>query len=332
VRKAFIAVALCGFLTCSPASAKTFVGVLWPMFGPLPAFGLAELVGELKMMPDVEVRTYLHQHWPALVEDLSRQPKGTRTMVVGYSLGANASVFVANKSKYIDVIIALQPTMLSWNPSVTGRVGRMVEFYNPNPWMTFGGMGSKKLIGPNIEYVANNDTHPGAQFNAQFRILVKSEVARLTTEGDNVEVARTEKPRSPVFAQKDNREVARAEASKAKPTAVAKLEVLTEGRKPARVAEGPKLERVAERPRLDRVADERTLERVAEGAKLERLALASPPPQKDWTAFLDNLSSAVDSGYLPATRRLTIADMKDYAQRTYTVSRASALMTARASD
>jgi hypothetical protein len=184
VKKRSIALALFASLVCSPVCAKTFVGVLWPMFGPLPAIGLVELVAELKMMPDVEVRTYLHQSWPSLVEDIDRQPSGTRTIVVGYSLGANSSVFVANKAKYVDEIIALQPSMLSWNPSVTGNVGRMIEIYNPNPWMTFGGMGSKKLIGRNIEYIANNDSHPGAQFNSQFRNLVETEVAKLSAEND----------------------------------------------------------------------------------------------------------------------------------------------------
>jgi len=182
MKRVSLALALCCSLFCSAASAKTFVAVLWPMFGPLPAIGLVELVAELKFMPDVEVRTYLHQEWPSLVGDIDRLPAGTRTVVVGYSLGANSSVFVANKSKYIDVIIALQPSMLSWNPNVTGRVGRMIEVYNPNPWMTFGGMGSKKLIGPNIEYIANNDSHPGAQFNSEFRNLVKSEISRVSAE------------------------------------------------------------------------------------------------------------------------------------------------------
>jgi len=182
MKRVSLALALCCSLFCSAASAKTFVAVLWPMFGPLPAIGLVELVAELKFMPDVEVRTYLHQEWPSLVEDIDRLAAGTRTVVVGYSLGANSSVFVANKSKYIDVIIALQPSMLSWNPNVTGRVGRMIEIYNPNSWMTFGGMGSKKLIGPNIEYIANNDSHPGAQFNSEFRNLVKSEISRVSAE------------------------------------------------------------------------------------------------------------------------------------------------------
>jgi hypothetical protein len=186
VKKRSIALALCCLLVCSPASAKTkpFVGVLWPMFGPFLAVGLVELVAELKMRPDIEVRTYLHQNWPALVEDLNHQPAGTRTLVVGYSLGANSTVFVSNKVDYIDSIIALQPSMLSWNPDLKGKVGRIVEIYNPKPEETLGGMGSKKLVGDNIEYIVNNDSHMGTQFGSDFRDLVKSEIARLSALDD----------------------------------------------------------------------------------------------------------------------------------------------------
>ncbi len=187
MKKRSIALALCCLLVCSPASAKTktFVGVLWPMFGPFLAVGLVELVAELKLMPDVEVRTYLHQNWPVLVDDLNHLPKGMPTLVVGYSLGANSTVFVANKVDHIDSIIALQPSMLSWNPDLTGKVGRIVEIYNPKPEMTLGGMGSKKLVGENIEYIANDDTHMGTQFSSDFRKLVKSEIARLSAEDDD---------------------------------------------------------------------------------------------------------------------------------------------------
>ena len=201
MKKLAIAFALCCSLTCSPVHAKTFVGVLWPMFGPLPAIGLVELVAELKLMPDVEVSTYLHQSWPTLVEDINRQAPGTHTVVVGYSLGANSSVFVANSAKYVDLVIALQPSMLSWNPPLSaGKVGRMIEIYNPNPWMTFGGMGSKKLIGENIEYIANYDSHPGAQFNSEFRSLVKSEIAKLTAD-DTVVAAQAAASRPNKVAQ-----------------------------------------------------------------------------------------------------------------------------------
>jgi hypothetical protein len=182
VKKRSIALALCCALVCSPAWATTFIGVLWPLFGPLAAPGLVEFVAELQSMPDVEVVTYWHTEWPTLVDDINHQPEGTRILVIGYSLGANNAVLVVNNTNYIDSIIALQPSIFASNTRVTGNVARIVEIYNPNPWMTFGGMGSLKLIGTDIEYIVNNDSHLKAPFNPEFRNLVKSEIARLSTE------------------------------------------------------------------------------------------------------------------------------------------------------
>ena len=292
MKKLAIAAALCGSLLSSPVEAKTFVGVLWPMFGPLPAVGLAELVAELKTMPDVEVRTYLHQSWPSLVEDIDRQPPGTHTVVVGYSLGANSSVSVANKAKYVDLIVALQPSMLSWNPPLTGKVGRMIEIYNPNPWMTFGGMGSKKLIGNNIEYITNNDSHPGAQFNSEFRNLVKSGIAKLTAE-DRLEIAQAALPRPLKLAQLDRSP--RRESADERPTL------------PPSDLAGHRQIAQSEMPKLPKPAEP---QRVAQ----------EPPKPMEWVAFLDSLSGSVDSGDLSVARELTPAAMIDYARRTYGVS------------
>ena len=281
MKKLFLSLVFWGSVLSTPVFAKTFVGVLWPMFGPLPAIGLVELVAELKLMPDVEVSTYLHQNWPALVEDLERQPPGTRTVVVGYSLGANSSVFVANQAKYIDVIIALQPSMLSWNPEVTGQVGRMIEVYNPNPSMTFGGMGSKKLIGPNIEYIANNDSHPGAQFSSEFRNLVKSEIARVSAEP-------------------------------AVETAQAPLQAPLPVPRPANI---PSLTKLAALKRQSSSREPSDEQRRGSG------------PQSEYaTAFLDRLTSSVDSGNLFAQRQLTVTDMTDYATRNYRNARTAELL------
>jgi hypothetical protein len=318
VKKLAIAIVLCCSSICSPVHAKTFVGVLWPMFGPLPAIGLVELVAELKMMPDVEVTTYLHQSWPALVEDIDHQPQGTHTVVIGYSLGANSSVFVANKAKQVDLIIALQPSMLSWNPPVTGKVGRMIEIYNPNPWMTFGGMGSKKLIGENIEYIANYDSHPGAQFNSEFRGLVKSEIAKFTTDGP--------------------RETTQAAISG--PNKLAQLPQ-SPNLKPAeeRLTHQHQQRDLATKDHIQIAQTE--MPKGPKRTKPEHVTEESPKQQqRQLTAFLDGLSSSVNSGNLFDQRRLTIADMKDYvqrrlsiadmkdyAERTYQGSRTAELMT-----
>jgi len=318
MKKLLVALVLWGCALCTPAFAKTFVGVLWPMFGPLPAIGLVELVAELKMMPDVEVETYLHQNWPSLVADLERQPPGTRTVVVGYSLGANSTVFVANKMKYIDSIVALQPSMLSWNPAVTGKVGRMIEVYNPNPWETLGGMGSKKLIGPNIEYVANNDSHPGAQFSSEFRNLVKSEIARVSADSAIV-TAQVQVPAAPTLAYAETKAPAAAVTAQVRaPTtpAPAIAQAPLPAPRPANIAGPTKLAAVKQQPPSQAPSRERSHE-PSDGIKLEP-AYA--------TAFLENLTSSVDSGNLFAHRQLTAADMLDYANRNYRNARTAELL------
>ena len=335
MKKLLLALVLWGSVLCTPVFAKTFVGVLWPMFGPLPAIGLVELVAELKFMPDVEVKTYLHQEWPALVDDIERQPAGTRTVVVGYSLGANSSVFVANKANYVDVIIALQPSMLSWNPAVTGRVGRMIEVYNPDPAMTFGGMGSKKLIGPNIEYIANNDSHPGAQFSSEFRNLVKSEIARVTAE-PAVATAQAAAPAATALAFADTRTPAtqvtgQVRAPAAPIRAQAAIQAPTQAPLPA-----PRPANITGRTKLATLKQQSSSHERSEAAhdptpepsreaSLEP-SLGSNSQSEYATAFLESLTSTVDSGYLFAQRQLTVADMMDYATRNYRNARTAELL------
>ena len=292
MKKLAIIAALCGSLACSPVHAKTFVGVLYPLFGPGAALGLVELVDELKMMPDVEVGTYLHQSWRSLVEDIDRQPPGTHIVVIGYSLGANNSVLVANQANYVDLIIALQPSMLTSTPPVSKKVGRMIEIYNPNPWMTFGGMGSQKLVGENIEYIENNDTHPGAQFNPEFRNLVKTEIAKLTS--DRLAAAQTEMSKRPKRAQLP----LSAELKPAKEQQTYPQSQITK-------VEMPSLPIT----KADHVVGERPKQQL-----------------KDLTAFFDGHLSYVNSQEIFVQRQLTIRDMEDYVTRTYSNSLPSDLM------
>ena len=183
--------------------------------------------------------------------------------------------------------------------------------------MTFGGMGSKKLVGEHIEYIANRDSHPGAQFNSEFRNLVKSEIAKFAA-ADRGEIAQAQigKPRK------------LAQLSPSAPPA-SKDERGTRERKDVNAAALPKTAQIEtpaspQRAKPDGVA----------GGKPEGVADESQKQQrKELTAFLDKLSGSVQSGYLfserPLTvadqrpleiddqRPLTIADMRDYAERTY---------------
>jgi hypothetical protein len=345
VKRLSLAAALFGALIAScvassAAQAKTFVGVLWPMFGPLPAIGLVELTAEIRMMPNVEVHTYLHQEWPDLVKDMSQLPEGTRTIVIGYSLGANATSWVVNKSKYVDLIIALQPSMLSWNPVITGRAGRIVEVYNPTVWQTFGGMGSKKLewTAGNIEFMPNNDSHPGAQFNPEFRSMVKTEIARMSEEPEvrtaqaasPVRMAYAEQPqdrRMKDILQKDvaakdaAQKIAPVRTASADPTTTASLPSIN-----AQMAQEP-IPMPTRRPQLPQTPPQ--AQQQAQPVKLASAAAdfipaAQPARQsKGWSAFLETLSGSVDSGNLAASRELTLADMVTYARRKYAAAHKS---------
>ena len=347
---ALFAALIVSAVTSSAAQAKTFVGVLWPMFGPLPAIGLVELTAEVRAMPDVEVHTYLHQEWPDLVKDISHLPEGTRTIVIGYSLGANATSWVVNKSKYIDLVIALQPSMLSWNPTITGHAGRIIEVYNPNTWETFGGMGSKKLewTAGNIEFMPNHDSHPGAQFDPEFRSLVKTEVAKMTA-GPPVEVARADSrgdssvklayaeqgSRNPLLQLKDpaQKDLSKKDAVLRELTArderaleqkqLAQLAQKASGRKYAS-AGNPADMLPADQPTasIPVPAMRPQAQAQSQPAKLTTVAadFTAQQPQA-WTAFLDTLSGSVDSGNLAGSRELTVANMMDYAKRKYDVPR-----------
>jgi dienelactone hydrolase len=290
-----IVLAVCCSVVASPVWAKTFIGVLYPFLGPMAALGLVDMASELKAQPDVEVATYQHQSWRSLVDDINRQPKGTRILIVGYSLGANNAILVANNVAYVDSIVALQPSMLTSNDTLTGTVGKIIEIYNPNPWMTFGGMGSRKLEAPNIEYFVNNDSHPGAQFNTEFRNIVRNEVARLAAL-DAVKTA----------------PVKMAQSSRA--TKQAKTETKTSEAAQPKVAKQERAERALKvQAQASAFPDPILTSLKSDTAKQD-------PPERQLralAAFPEPPSSSAKADTLLVQRTLTIADMKEFVKRNY---------------
>jgi hypothetical protein len=148
--------------------------------------------------------------------------------------------------------------------------------------MTFGGMGSKKLIGENIEYIANYDSHPGAQFNSEFRSLVKSEIAKLTADDT----------------------VATAQAAASRPNKVAQL--------PQPPNLKPAEERLTDQQRglaaKDIQVAQTEMPKRPKRTKPEHVTEDAPNlPQRQLTAFLDSLSSSVNARNLFDQRRLTTA-------------------------
>jgi outer membrane biosynthesis protein TonB len=228
----------------------------------------------------------------------------------------------------------------------------MIEIYNPNPWLTWGGMGSKKLEGPNIEYIANNDSHPGAQFNSDFRNLAKTEIAKFTAqdrlEKDRVETAQAAVPEPLAYAQPASSVSLADEPPAQQPGEVA-------GRGPRQTAQAamPKLPKPAKpdaKPEAKTEAKPEAKPEIKPEAGPEHVAQARPKPEpkenesRELAALLDTLSKSANSGSLSgdqdlsskqglsgkqdrfskqdlsSKRELTLAAMTDYARRTYGAS------------
>jgi len=188
--------------------------------------------------------------------------------------------------------------MLTTQDTLTGKVGKIIEIYNPNPWMTFGGMGSQKLDAPNIEYIVNNDSHPGAQFSEQFHSIVKSELARISAL-DNVQTA--------------------APARMPKPTPLAKLSPPKEI-KPTALAfanpDPPKHETAKhDEPKHER---SRPAQAAAEQSRPEpKRSVVFAEAPKPQPIFVEALSTSANADSSLVQRTLTISDMKDYVKRNY---------------
>src|SRR5271169_880028 len=171
--------------------------------------------------------------------------------------------------------------------------------------MTFGGMGSKKLVGDNIniQYIANNDSHPGAQFNLDFRNLVKSEIGKFTA-ADRLEAAQAQMPAPLAYAEPPRSAMPEVAEKRPKPQLTDSSQKDLKQRTPA-AKDHPQIAQ-AEMPK---VPEPSTLEYDADGPTKQQ--------QRDLAAFLDGLSGSVSSGDLSAQRQLTVGDMQDYAKRTY---------------
>jgi hypothetical protein len=137
------------------------------------------------------------------------------------------------------------------------------------------------LVGENIEYIENNDSHPGAQFNPEFRNLVKSDIAKLASD-DQLKAGQAEIPQ------------------------------------PLRRAQLPPS--VGIKPAKERLAYKQSRSPKAEVPSLpppERVVEERPKQQpKDLTAFSEGHLISENSHEM-VQRQLTVRDMKDYVQRTY---------------
>jgi pimeloyl-ACP methyl ester carboxylesterase len=171
---------LCVYLVLATfAYAETLVVLLEGLGGRVTSSGIVSLQEELSAIPNTIVALPLAQHnWRDAVKLIKQQKPETKIVVIGYSLGANNSTYLAQNVKHVDELIAIQASVWGRATSVGENVDKAIEIYNPKFWRT-AGLGAKRLVGIHFSYVANSDSHFYADDDPEVHKFVFNEVKKL---------------------------------------------------------------------------------------------------------------------------------------------------------
>src|SRR5262249_18026208 len=141
------------------AYAETLVVLLEGLGGRVTSSGIVSLQEELSAIPNTIVALPLAQHnWRDAVKLIKQQKPETKIVVIGYSLGANNSTYIAQNVKHVDELIAIQASVWGRATVVAENVDKAIEIYNPKFWRT-AGLGAKRLVGAHFSYATNSDSH-----------------------------------------------------------------------------------------------------------------------------------------------------------------------------
>lgn len=153
------AVFLACVLTNTQAAPRDVrVYVLYGQGGSMMARGMKALTESLQKM-DSRLQVSMHE-WKDhrdVVKKIANLPADMPVVLIGYSLGANATTWISNElpSRMIELIVAYDPTVLS-EVQPAGRNVKRVLLYHNNSLEPFG---HARIQGPQVETVETKNTH-----------------------------------------------------------------------------------------------------------------------------------------------------------------------------
>jgi len=114
------------------AYADSLVVLLEGLGGRISSPGIVSFQEELSVIPNTKVALPLAQHnWRNAVKLIQQQKPETKIIVIGYSLGANNSTYLAKNVKHVDELIAIQASVWGRATAVGENVDKAIEIYNP---------------------------------------------------------------------------------------------------------------------------------------------------------------------------------------------------------
>jgi hypothetical protein len=145
------------------------------------AYGMEALAKSLqKMDPRLRVTTHGWKSFKGVAKDIAKLPAGTPVILIGYSLGANATTWISNAvpSRTINLIVAYDPTVLSEVQPAGANVRRLLLYHNngPEPW------GHARIPGPQVETTETKNSHLSIGNSSWLHGKTRAAVAQLLVE------------------------------------------------------------------------------------------------------------------------------------------------------
>jgi hypothetical protein len=187
-----------------PENAATRIYVLYGQYGWTTSSGMYYLAQSLARYGEVSVH-----HWDdrTIVQDAKRQ--SGKIVIIGYSLGANSTVAIANKLPRVDLIVAYDPSRLSplahetngeFTQHVKPSVRRAICFYNPYAWY-FGGA---RLEGSQVELFAIDNFHLTVAVDRRLHDITEEAVKQVALGPQPANAVATTQPSKPVAERSAN--------------------------------------------------------------------------------------------------------------------------------
>jgi hypothetical protein len=159
------------------AWAETLVVLLEGLGGRTTSQGIVSL--EMRAIANTRVPFPLSQHnWRDAVKLIQQQTPETKIVVIGYSLGANNSTYVAKNVNHVDELIAIEASVWGRSTPIGENVDRAIEIYNLKFWRT-AGLGAERLLGVHFCYITNSDSHFYADNDPQVHKFIFTEVQKI---------------------------------------------------------------------------------------------------------------------------------------------------------
>ncbi len=156
-----IAVVLMALLFAAPAEAAR-VYVIMGQGGSLTSGGMRGLAARIAQIPGMRVSVHKWKYPNVIVNDIRRLPRNERVVLVGYSLGANATTWISNGVRRpIELAVAYDPSIFSYILPAPPNVKRFLLYHNNGR----SGFGHARIVGPQVETVEISEGHLAVDYD-----------------------------------------------------------------------------------------------------------------------------------------------------------------------